>query len=73
MIQLVFAALLFWALTAVSFVFSFLVEPPPIVLQLFYGYATRGPIGRKVHTAIMGTVAIGLSFYALSRLMGGYY
>jgi hypothetical protein len=69
MIELIVAAMFFWMLTAVSFVFSFLLEPPPIVLHLFYGYATRGPIGRKVHTAIMGSVAMGLTLYGMMMLI----
>jgi hypothetical protein len=72
MIQIIGAAMFFWVLTALSFVFSFLIEPPPIVLHLFYGYATRGPIGRKVHTAIMGTIAIGLSLYGMMMLLRSF-
>lgn len=72
MIQVLIGAAFFWVLTAVSFVFSFLIEPPPIVLHLFYGYATRGPIGRKVHTAIMGSVAIGLTLYGGMMLLTSF-
>ena len=72
MLEIFIAAMFFWFLTAVSFVFSFLIEPPPIVLHLFYGYATRGPIGRKVHTAIMGTVAIGLTLYGTMILIRSF-
>lgn len=69
MIQVVIAALFFWMMTVASFVFSFLVEPPPIVLHLMYGVLTRGPIGRKVHTLIMATVALGLSGYAVALFL----
>lgn len=72
MIPVFISAMFFWLMTVLSFVFAFLVEPPPIVLHLLYGFATRGPIGRKVHTAIMGSVATALTVYGAMLLVRSF-